>query len=107
MKRRPTLRLADGKGKTRPHFIPRDFKLELRRVDPCLVSAHAPVVLMTCTVGLISVLQTRGVHNVPARGGSLLLYCILHTPTLLCPSTFKIRGINKARVCPCVLFCRH
>ena len=44
------------------------------------------------------VLQTCRVHNVLARSSSLLLYCILDTSTLLCPSTFKIRRVNKVRV---------
>ena len=50
-------------------------------------------------VELILVLQARRIHNVLARGSSLLLYCILHTSTLLCPSAFQIRGVNKVRVC--------
>ena len=44
------------------------------------------------------VLQTCRVHNVLARSSGLLLYCILDTSTLLRPSTFKIRRVNKVRV---------
>lgn len=51
-----------------------------------------------------SLLQTCGVHNVLARRGSLLLHCILYTSTLLCHSTFKIRGIHKARLSIRALF---
>jgi len=53
-------------------------------------------------VGLILVLQTCRVHNVLARGSGLLLYCILHTSTLLCPSAFEIRSIDKVHVFPAV-----
>ena len=49
-------------------------------------------------VELILILQACRIHNVLAGSSSMLLYCILHTSTLLRSSSFKIRSVNKVRV---------